>query len=477
MMNFELKQALRPVKMKIRRNRFLRGAVTGLAAGLGTAVLLQAVSFFVPVPDRGLLAAAAGTAVLLLTAIGNALRPVKNNTAAEAADACGLKERVITALEEGQRTSGSEGDIVLLQRKDACAALEGLDVKQIRPGNVKKQLLAALGCAVLLGGLLLIPSPRDPEAAARKALTRTLQEGREAITRAAETDEENLTEEKKNELRKITDDLKRDLEKSRDAADAMVALDRAEQRLENFRKQTAGDAAAAAEGMNGNGENQTAENGEKTGNSSENASGQAGEGQQGAASGSTGMTAGQMQTMQALSSLKSAVNPSAGQETDMKGNTGLQGTGAGQGQKGQNGSGMNGANGGSSGDQTGTGAGEGSTNEEQKGSSQNSGSHTIGSRDPKYKEEQYETIYDPERTERTRKDVMTEQDRLGDDGSVQLETGPGRGNTGGNVPWNEALNDYAETEARAADRENLTVQERQWVNNYFTLLTEQKPNE
>ena len=476
-MNFELKQALRPVKMKIRRNRFLRGTVTGLAAGLGTAVLLQAVSFFVPVPDRGLWAAAAGAAVLLLTAIGNALRPVKNNTAAEAADACGLKERVITALEEGQRTSGSEGDIVLLQRKDACAALEGLDVKQIRPGNVKKQLLAALGCAVLLGGLLLIPSPRDPEAAARKALTRTLQEGREAITRAAETDEENLTEEKKNELRKITDDLKRDLEKSRDAADAMVALDRAEQRLENFRKQTAGDAAAAAEGMNGNGENQTAENGEKTGNSSENASGQAGEGQQGAASGSTGMTAGQMQTMQALSSLKSAVNPSAGQETDMKGNTGLQGTGAGQGQKGQNGSGMNGANGGSSGDQTGTGAGEGSTNEEQKGSSQNSGSHTIGSRDPKYKEEQYETIYDPERTERTRKDVMTEQDRLGDDGSVQLETGPGKGNTGGNVPWNEALNDYAETEARAADRENLTVQERQWVNNYFTLLTEQKPNE
>ena len=251
------------MKMKIRRNRFLRGTVTGLAAGLGTAVLLQAVSFFVPVPDRGLWAAAAGAAVLLLTAIGNALRPVKNNTAAEAADACGLKERVITALEEGQRTSGSEGDIVLLQRKDACAALEGLDVKQIRPGNVKKQLLAALGCAVLLGGLLLIPSPRDPEAAARKALTRTLQEGREAITRAAETDEENLTEEKKNELRKITDDLKRDLEKSRDAADAMVALDRAEQRLENFRKQTAGDAAAAAEGVNGNGENQTAENFQK----------------------------------------------------------------------------------------------------------------------------------------------------------------------------------------------------------------------
>ena len=476
MMNSELKQALRPVKLKIRRNRFLRGAVTGLAAGLGTAVLLQAVSFFVPVPDRGLWAAAAGTAVLLLTAAGNALRPVRNSTAAKTADACGLQERVITALEGENTVSGSAEDIVLLQRKDACAALERLDVKQIRPGSVKKQLLAALGCVLLLGALLLIPSPRDPEAAARKALSRTLQEGREAITRAAEADEEHLTEEKKSELRKITGDLKRELEQSRDEADALVALDRAEQRLENMRKQTAGDAAAAAEGMNGNGESRTAESGEKSGSETEgaeNASGQAGE--QGTSSGSAGMTSGQMQTLQALSNLKGAVNPSSsGQETDMKGEAGGQGSGEGQDRKGQTGKGMTGSNGSGKSDQAGAGAGEGSTNEEQKGSSQNGGSHTEGSKGPQYKEEQYETIYDPERTERSLEDVMTAQDRLGDEGSIQLETGPGRGNTGGNVPWNEALNDYAETEARAADRENLTVQERQWVNNYFALLTEQR---
>ena len=475
-MNNELKQALRPVKLKIRRNRFLCGAVTGLAAGLGTAALLQAVSFFVPVPDRGLWAAAAGTAVLLLTAAGNALRPVGNGTAAEAADACGLQERVITALEGDNPASGSAEDIVLLQRKDACAALERLDVKQIRPGSVKKQLLAALGCVLLLGTLLLIPSPRDPEAAARKALNRTLQEGREAIARAAEADEENLTEEEKSELRKITGDLKRELEQSRDEADALVALDRAEQRLENMRKQTAGDAAAAAESMNGNGESRTAEGGEKSGSeteSAENASGQAGE--QGTASGSAGTASGQMQTLQALSDLKGAVNPSSsGQGTDMKGEAGGQGSGEGQDRNGQTGKGMTGSNGSGKSDQAGAGAGEGSTNEEQKGSSQNGGSHTEGSKGPQYKEEQYETIYDPERTERSLEDVMTAQDRLGDEGSIQLETGPGRGNTGGNVPWNEALNDYAETEARAADRENLTVQERQWVNNYFALLTEQR---
>ena len=64
----EVLKALRPVKARIRRNRFLRGAAAGLAAGLGAAVLLQAAAFFFPVPDRGLWALAAAGTVLLLAA-------------------------------------------------------------------------------------------------------------------------------------------------------------------------------------------------------------------------------------------------------------------------------------------------------------------------------------------------------------------------------------------------------------------------
>ena len=123
------------MKTRIRRNRLLRGAAAGLAAGLGAAILLQAVSFFLPISDRGLWAAGLAAAVMLLTALGNALRPVKNRTAAEAADACGLKERTITALEAGGNTPIHE-----LQRRDALKALEGLDVKKIRPGSVRKPL-------------------------------------------------------------------------------------------------------------------------------------------------------------------------------------------------------------------------------------------------------------------------------------------------------------------------------------------------
>ena len=141
-MNRELTKALRPVKNRIRRNRFWRGAAAGLAAGLGFAFALQAVSFFAPVPDRGLWAAAAAGTVMLLTACGNALRSVRDKEAARAADNCGLQERVITAIEDGDEP------IRRLQRHDACNALKKLDVRKIRPGSVRKPLCAALICAV-----------------------------------------------------------------------------------------------------------------------------------------------------------------------------------------------------------------------------------------------------------------------------------------------------------------------------------------
>ena len=460
------------MKTRIRRNRLLRGAAAGLAAGLGAAILLQAVSFFLPIPDRGLWAAGLAAAVMMLTALGNALRPVKNRTAAEAADACGLKERTITALEDG------EEPIRQLQRRDACNALKTLDVKRIRAGSVKKQLFTALGCAAVLSLLLLVPSPQDSDAAARKALVRTLQEGREAIVQAAEEDEAGLTEEKKSELRKITEDLNRELGESRDAADALVALDKAEKRLEQFQKQTAGEAGEAMAGAAANAETDQAGN-EKDGEAGESeqsgdessakASAQAGAGQAGNSSDGATPTAAQMKTLQALAALQSAVNPSSQNGTNAQGASGMSGK-----QGNQNGNGGPGSNGGLNGKQAGNGAGEGSTNEEQTGGQSSKGGHSQGTRDPRFKEEKYETIYDPEHIDKDKQDVMTEQYRLGDEDSLKLEVGPGKGNVNGDVPWSEALQDYADTEARSAERENLTVQERQWVNEYYRLLTEQE---
>lgn len=451
-------KALGPVKRRIRANRLLRGAAAGLAAGLGAAALLQAVSFFTPVPDRGLYGLLIAAAAAAAAALGNASRPVGNRTAAEAADACGLKERTITALE-------TDGGLPIheLQRQDALKALEGLDPRGIRPGSVRKWLLAALGCAVLFGALLLIQSPQDGDAAARKALAKTLQEGRETIRAAEAQDEEKLTEKEKSELRKITEELNRELGESRDAADALVAMDRAQQRIEQMQQKTAGDAEAAAAEGEGAGADAGTDANAQAGQTEASAQGAEGQAQAGAAGQATDA---QLQTLQALASLRSHVNPSA--------SAAMAGTTAGMGSQGTRGEGGQAAGGSGTGEKAGGGAGTGTTNEEQQAGSNSKSGHVAGSRDPEYKEAEYETIYDPERIERSKQDVLTNQERLGDEGSQQLQTGPGKGSVQGDVPWTDAVGEYAQAEAQAADRENLTPRERQWVTDYFMKLTEQK---
>lgn len=479
----EMISALRPVRNRIRRNRFLRGAAFGLAMGFGAAVLTQVIAFFVPLSDRGWLGLACVGAGILGCAAGNALRRVGNRTAAQAADACGLQERAITALE------GGEDEIHRLQRQDAREALRQLDMKKIRPGSVRRALWTALCLAAAFGALLAAPNPRDRDAAARKALRQTLEEGLRAVDRAAEEDETGLTEEKRSELRRIMGDLRRELQDSRETADAMVALDRAEQRLEEMRQQTAGDAFAAAEGNNSDAVKNAAGDatGEAEGGQQKSAAGEGESGQQGSAAQTADSSV--TGTQAAISALKTAVTPSAqsaargqraAQASDgaQNGQNGQTGASSADGTQASDGKGSQSGSAGSNGEGSpGGGAGTGSTNLEQGAGGQNKGSHAAGNRDPQYKEETYETIYDPERAEAATRDETTNQHRLGDDGSVQTEAGPGRGSLSGDVPWGEVLREYADTEARAAERENLTTRERQWVTAYFSLLTEQRGNE
>ena len=462
-MNNELLKALRPVKRRVRRNRLLRGAAWGLAAGLGAALIVRIIALLTPVEGIWLWALASVAAFTLSFAAGNALRPVADRTAAQAADGCGLKERAITALEQ----AGSETEICALQREDACRALQDLEVRKIRTGSVRKQLLAALGCGMLVLVLLLIPSPRDREAEARSTLRRILKEGTEEIDKAAAEDEERLTSEQRSELRKLTEDLKRELLDSRDETDALVALDRAEQRLEQMENRTAGEALAAADGKeteNNAGEGN--ENGDAADGTGTTAAGKTAQ----ASGNKNSIRTGKLGTRTALEALKSAVNPAEAKKGAQTSAAGLQeGAGQGEGQSGQGN-----PTGSSGGNKAANGAGEGSTNLEQEGGGKLQGGLARGNREPKYKEAEYETIYDPERTDISVRDEMTNQNRLENEDSLQAETGPGKGNLGGSVPWDKVFREYEETETMSAGRENLTTKERQWVNDYYSLLTGQQ---
>ena len=517
----ELLKALGPVRSRLRLRRFVSGAGWGFAGGALAALILLAVTSFVPLANRWWIAGACVAGGTLLAAASNALRPVSPLEAARAADACGLRERAVTALElaEAEKStpapqagvSRPEADITLLQRRDACERLQALDARQIRPAFPKRRLLAGALLLALCAATLLLPGGGDRAVAARQALETKTAAMAKAAEEAEKADEAGLTEKEKAELRKLTADLKRDLTASRDEADALVAVDKAEQQLQKLRaeqaqEKTAGDAMSAmnalsqamqSAGMDAAADalaealasgdaaamskalsDLSAEDLQKlseslTGEAKALAEAMAQTAQQGE------LSEARMQALQqAAQSAQSAGSMSAAQQATalQQALAGMKASlGAGQSQQSASQASMSGAGAGSGNNpgQSGGGAGTGSTNEEQKGGSggRKSGG-SKGTNPAEFKQTEYETIYDPEKVDVAARDVMTNQQSLGKD-SVQIETGPGKGSLEGNVPVSQVVGEYAEQEVKAAESANLTREQKQWVDEYFRKLTEE----
>lgn len=506
----ELLKALGPVRSRLRLRRFVSGAGWGFAGGALAALILLAVTSFVPLANRWWIAGVCVAGGTLLAAASNALRPVKPLEAARAADACGLRERAVTALELAE-TDRPEADITLLQRRDACERLQALDARQIRPAFPKRRLLAGALLLALCAATLLLPGGGDRAVAARQALETKTAAMAKAAEEAEKADEAGLTEKEKAELRKLTADLKRDLTASRDEADALVAVDKAEQQLQKLRQEqaqekTAGDAMSAmnalsqamqSAGMDAAADalaealasgdaaamskalsDLSAEDLQKlseslTGEAKALAEAMAQTAQQGE------LSEARMQALQqAAQSAQSAGSMSAAQQATalQQALAGMKASlGAGQSQQSASQASMSGAGAGSGNNpgQSGGGAGTGSTNEEQKGGSggRKSGG-SKGTNPAEFKQTEYETIYDPEKVDVAARDVMTNQQSLGKD-SVQIETGPGKGSLEGNVPVSQVVGEYAEQEVKAAESANLTREQKQWVDEYFRKLTEE----
>ena len=498
----EVLKALRPVRRRLRLRRFVGGAGAGFAAGAAAALVLLAVTSFVPLENRWIIAAGCITGCTLLAAAGNALRPVGAMEAARAADACGLRERSVTALE---MAGAPESEIIRYQRQDACSSLRALDVRQIRPEFPRRRVILGAGLLVLCAGTLLLPGSGDRAVAARQALEQKTASMVKAVDEAAEADEAGMSEKEKAELRKLTEELKRELNASRDELDAMVALDKAEQQLEKIRAEqardkTAGEAAEAMEalaqamqdaGMDpgtaqslrdamaaGDAASMSAAlsqiSGDQLKELADRLSGDAKSLAEAlAAAAENGeVSEAQLQKMQAMmSGTQSGGQSSALQQAVSGMKASLGGTGQQSGSENGQGSG---AGAGSGQGKNGNGAGTGTTNEEQKGGGSGKQSGTPkGNRPPEFRQGEYETIYDPEKAETASRDVMTEQNSLGKD-SVQIETGPGKGTAEGDVPFRQVVGEYAEQEAQAAESAHLTREQKEWVDEYFRRLTDEQ---
>lgn len=485
----------------------VRGAAFGLAAGMACALVMLVLSRLVMIPDAKSWEGAALAAAGILCALGNMLRKVSDRDAAVQADRCGLMERAATALDASPDEAADEIGRAMreMQIRDACEALENLDPKKIRSGSVRRPLAAAgIGC-VLCAVMLLIPNAMDRKAEDFKALQVKLNRMTAEAEQAAKQDEAGLTEAEKQALRKLTEDLKRDLVRSRDEADAMVAIDRAEKRLEQMQSSTAGDAQKAMEAAQALSEalsrtgldslaqavsagdeqalaqalaGMDAETAEALGKVAEELSGEAKEAAEAMASAGEGGDA-QQAASEAMNTLRQGqvggtMSASAMQQALQSMKAAMSGTGSGSdgsqsGGKSPGSSGKSGTSG-----QGGSGAGSGDgAGQQMPGGSGTDGEKSAKPRsDPKYRESTYETIYDPEKADVGFRDVMTEQKRLGED-SIQIQAGEGKGTVDGSVPYGQVVGEYARTETQSADSENLTGQQREWVREYFRLLTEQ----
>lgn len=517
-MKGEIARALAPVARRVRLRRLAGGFSRGALAGAACAVLVALISFFLPIERAYALAAALALAVCALFCAAGALRPVRAAQAARVADACGLKERVSTALE-----CADAGPMASLLCKDALRALGTTDFRRALAVRwEKKPLLFALGLAALVALSAFLP---NPQAAVLRDRTRFAGEMEEAAQRAEagaqELDAALYTPEELAKLRRALSELARDLRASADAREAYEAIDRARRASEEERavgRERAGAALSAALGEAGLSGAQALASGEEEEIARALEDMDARQAAQSLAQAAGALSGAQADAVRAaanamlggdvpgaaaalarasagvpgdMDSLLRALSASlaSGQSSGAQSGAGSQG-GAGEGSDGNDGGqGENGSGAGSGAGESGSGsgsgagsgqgegesgsgsgAGQGSTNEQQGGAGNPGGAQGAGDGAMRYQQGTYETIYDP-----TRLDAAGESSQLtgemGEGESQSVDLGFGEGEEGGDVPVGEYAGEYAQAAARAAEAENLPDSLKTYVDEYFSSLT------
>lgn len=338
------------------------GVLFAAVGGIG-GILCELVSLFLPFYYAHLAAVLCFAAGLLVGVCYAVYRRADMRQAAKRLDSFGLKERMITALEQ----LGQEDEFSRLQREDALRHYEGLR-EQIRIPLLpdKRHLLALLLSAAAVVGLAFLPSQVREQAQLRHEVQEQAKEELEELEELLEAlegvDQETLTEEQRLRLESLAESLKLSGEELA-KTDSWQGLDAAVERLDYKYNQTAqglkqlaaqlSDPAAAgvasAEALakaaaNGSGQ-QTA----SSGNASAGGSGNDGDGSGNSDGGGSGNNGGDG-------------NGNGGADESGSGDGDGEGSGDGNGNNGGDGSGDGSGNGGSGNDNGNGNGGNGSGN-------------------------------------------------------------------------------------------------------------------
>lgn len=462
-----LVKAMAPLRRRIRRIRLHRGLAVGACVGLALCLGATVASFLMPIRHLPKLWAALLLSSMLVAGLVCLLAPVTPQRVAYAGDAWGLQERLQTALSLAGDTPMEQ-----LQHQDALQALRNFSVKTLPLPKVRRLWWMAAALTLACASLCLIPNPQAEVLAQAEAFEKAMEEAAASVEEISLG--EALSESQRQEVRRLVDDLSRQLRQAREPVEAMLAISQAEERLESLQQRMAGEtqsimeSALQAQGLDAlaqalsSGDDQqvsqalTDANAQAMESAAQQLSGNMQEQLQQAAQ---AMQTGDISTALAQLSQMTASGQSSAlaQLTALSQElSGLRSLGAAAaGQKG-NGSGFH--------------AGRGETNEDQTAQAEDTpGSR--GSDNPRRREGEYERIYDPTRLDAEQVDLTAQSDR-GEGEAMQAELAPGAGSLEGTVPYNQVALDYAQAASQAADSQSLTAQERQWVTDYFTALTE-----
>lgn len=368
----ELLQAIRRSRRKLNIAKLIDTCVFCLAYAGVAAIVLEAVSLWIPFYYVHLCVGIVIGIALIVGIIYAVIKRTSMREAAQQIDTFGLKERVQTAYEQ----MADESPLAGLQRHDAAEQLQKkLDAKQIRIRLLpsRRHLAAAFLSLAVAAALAFVPSQARELANTRHAIHQEAKEKQKELSELADAiekmDTSELTDEQKARLAKLKEALDRSMQELA-RADSKEALDAAQSKLGFKYEQTSQSLMELADALSKDGKaalEQIAEMARAAAEANGQSSAQ-GNSQSGTQSASNGSASGTPGTS----------NGNTGNTGDGSGENGQNSGNSsnGNGSNGNNSDGNNSGSGDGSGNGSGTGNGSGSGNGNGNGNGSGSGRGT-----------------------------------------------------------------------------------------------------
>ncbi|WHH59929.1 hypothetical protein [Petroclostridium sp. X23] len=231
----EVYHVLRPLRRRIYLNNLINCLLIGLCVGVGIGAVLGIASIFISIPFI-----LSKSIIVLLICIGVSFVasiffiPGYKITA-QMGDKLGLEERLTTALEFQDEHS----PVAKIQRFDTIKIAKSVDFKKLYPLKTDKKKLAVTVCMLFIALIsLIIPSDHKVTARQQENVRTEIKKQAEQIQKEQKRIASNneLTVQQTKELNAQLKQLKKDLKKAKDGPEALKALARAQNKLNEVKE-------------------------------------------------------------------------------------------------------------------------------------------------------------------------------------------------------------------------------------------------